>query len=256
MCSYTILSANLKIDYLFTSKSKRFSTRAIGYKELIEGLKPDLIGFQEYQNTMSDSLNFLDKEYKAYKVLSGNKLSNQENVLYYNSKRFKLVNKGSFWLSNKPNMKYSKYYFFEARNVTYLRLFDNCSNKTFFVACTHLDFSNPFIRSLQMKTLSNEVNKYINNDVIIIMGDFNCTSISPEFRSFIKNSPVELIDTVKDIKVPSIDFLTLLPKHSGPIDHILVSDNVKIKECTLYSNKKQDIAFSDHHPISCIFTLE
>ncbi len=256
MHSYTVLSANLKIDYAFTSKNKRFSYRAIGYKELIENLKPDLIGFQEYQETMNASLSFLDKQYLSYKVLSGNKLSKQENVIYYNSKRFKLIDKGSFWLSNNPSIKYSKYFFFEARNVSYLRLSDYLDNKNIFVACTHLDFSNPFIRSLQMKTINNEISKYIGNDIVIIMGDFNCTSISPEFRSFIKNSPIKLIDAIKDIKVPSIDFFTLLPKHSGPIDHILISDNVKIKDCVLHSNKKQDIVFSDHHPISCSFTLE
>lgn len=252
--SYTILSANLKIDYFYTKTNKRFNKRVIGYFDLINKIKPDIVGFQEYQENMNDSLSFLDKEYESHKVLCGNKLSKQENVLYY-SHRFELIEKGSFWLSNNPHIKDSSYYFFESRNVTYLRLKDKTNNKTLFIGCTHLDFSNPYIRKLQLNTLNDELNNY-SEDMTIILGDFNCTSKSKEIKYFLNNSPIKLNDVIKDIKVPSIEFFTLLPKHSGPIDHIFVSDNAKVESINIHSNKKQDIVFSDHHPISCKITLD
>ncbi len=255
MSSYTILTANLKIDYFYTSLNKRFNKRVIGYKDLIKEIKPDFIAFQECQETMNSSLSFLKDDYAYHRVLSGNKLSRQENVLFY-LKRFDLIEKGSFWLSKTPNIKNSSFYFFESRNVTYIRLKDKLTNNKLFIACTHLDFSNPYIRKLQLNVLNKQLNNYLDNDVLLILGDFNCTNKSKEIKYFLDNSPIKLIDTVKDINVPSIDFFTLLPKHSGPIDHIFVNEGIKVDSCKIHSNKKQDIVFSDHHPISCKITLD
>ncbi len=253
MIKYIALSANLKIDYFYTKTSKQFKTRSIGYIELIDYLKPDFIGFQEYQSQAEESLSLLDSYYQHFSYECGNKLTKQRNAIYFLKENYKLIDNGVYWLSNALNVEYSRFFICEPRNIVWANLLDKRNNSRIFLASTHLDFSNPITRIFQLNTI-NEILKKRSEDTFILLGDFNATHISPEIQSFLKKNTLK--DAMASFKNPTIEFPSLFPKHSGPIDHIFLSNNVEILSSKIYPNKKQDIVFSDHHPISCLFTLD
>ncbi|MEM1009786.1 MAG: endonuclease/exonuclease/phosphatase family protein, partial [Myxococcota bacterium] len=81
----------------------------------------------------------------------------------------------------------------------------------------------------------------------MVLGDFNCTSWSPTFQQFLKQS--RLLDSRQGWGVQPSWML-----HTGlfaiPIDHVLIS-----KEILIHQRQVGEDIGSDHRPISVKFSL-
>jgi endonuclease/exonuclease/phosphatase family metal-dependent hydrolase len=172
--------------------------------------------------------------------------------LFFNQNKFKLLQKGWFWLSEtpeKPGLGWDAAY---NRICTWLMLKDIKSKSQFMVLNTHFDHIGDKARAESAQLILNKI-KQINskNYPVILMGDFN---LSPE------RQPITLITReLKDAKAISV------MKPYGPegtfngfqfdsplterIDYIFVSDRVEVKKYGVLSDSKNQRYPSDHLPV-------
>lgn len=185
--------------------------------------------------------NFLSK-LNNYQVYGNYRIKNR----FF--RRFKLLNKFNESVNIFTNLKviisdtiFFPSNFFNAikRIFTYI-IIDDPSK--IMIINTHLTAykRNQKIRLNQVKYLLNFIHRV--NIPVIIMGDFNMNIKNPIFKYFINE--LEKIDIIH----LNINERTLkISKNNLAIDHVFVSNNLKIKKIQIIKNDL--VNFSDHYPI-------
>ena len=106
-------------------------------------------------------------------------------AIFYKTDRFNKVKDGMFWLNEATDKPGKGWDAGCNRTVTWIKLNDKISGKTFYVFDTHFDNSGKIARDESSKLLMNRI-KEINaeNLPLILTGDFNLTK---------KSAPIQLI---------------------------------------------------------------
>lgn len=147
-------------------------------KKALSTVLPDFICLNEATNLQLNDLDkyFCDKigykrfgEYTYYPILMSDC-----NAIYYNNKRFTILDRGSFWLSDNPSKKYSKmksskYW----RNCNWMKVIDKYDEDNwFYLFATHTNGKEG--GEEQQNILINEINKIVKpGERAIVCGDFN-----------------------------------------------------------------------------------
>ena len=113
-------------------------------------------------------------------------------------------------------------------------------NKEYLIINTHLDYLHRFSQKKQLNFIYNHIKNIDNNKNIILLGDFNLHIDNKIFKDF--------INKLNTINIKRIDIndktFKLLDK---PIDHIFVSNNIKVLNYKVIIDDELDI--SDHYPL-------
>lgn len=113
-------------------------------------------------------------------------------------------------------------------------------NKEYLIINTHLDYLHKISQKKQLKYILNHIKNLKNKDNVIIMGDFNLNLNSKIFNNF--------IDELNKININRVEINCKTFKLlESPIDHIFISNNLKLEEYKIIIDPELDI--SDHYPI-------
>jgi len=228
---------------------------------LILNYEPDILGLQEALMEQIDDLKGeLGSVYEIYAVGRGGEAKKNETcAVFYKKERFLALDKGTFWLSETPDITQSM---LEAsrlpRICTWLRLFDFYNEKILYVFNTHLDHMTAKTRLRMTEILLGYMEKILMNMMgnVILMGDFNATSNE------------ECIDLVTKKMSNSCYDDNMFTFHGwtgqnegGRIDHIFYKDKkmgLKSFKVIRDSFEEKEIRRfpSDHFPIESIFTYK
>ncbi|MBO4472663.1 MAG: endonuclease/exonuclease/phosphatase family protein [Clostridia bacterium] len=181
--SLVIMSANIRRQekalwfnstfWKFDTGSHRWYKRAQYYLKNIETVQPDILGAQEVQ---PGQYEFLTEHLIGYGSVVGyrdDKGARSESCpIFYNEARFTLLDSGTFWLSDTPDVM-SKYdECSEYRIATFAKLRDKSTGVVIAVYNTHPDWSSVEARIKQLSVVAQKA-QASEADKVVILGDLN-----------------------------------------------------------------------------------
>ena len=187
----TVMSANVRTWSPTDMGKKSWFYRADLIIKNISSVQPDIIGFQEVTKM---HYSFLTNALDGYDSIMTyrDKAKNSEGCpVFYNTSRFELRDKGSFWLSETPDVMSKDWGAACYRICSYAILTEKSSGKELVVFNTHLDHISDEARINGINVVLDKI-KQFGGLPSIIMGDFNADESSSTYKA-----ATELFDDAK-----------------------------------------------------------
>ncbi len=250
-----IMSSNVRTWSPLDMGKKSWFYRADLLIKNIEGEKPDILCFQEVTKM---HYNYLNESLKGYDnvICYRDKSKFSEGCpVYYNVKRFDLKDKGSFWLSETPEVMSKDWNSACYRVCSYVILTDKESGRDLVVFNTHLDHISDEARINGIAVVLDKI-KQFGGLPSIITGDFNAEEDSETYKSATQN----FLDAKYQLDNPMTGatyqgFGKALDREN--IDYFMISKTgIKVKDYKILDKTYDGVYPSDHFPIVMNFELE
>ena len=231
--------------------SKEWKERKVQIVEFIKEIKPLFFTTQELRNgTLKD---IYDEIKEDFEYTGEERERNGEYVaIFYNKHLLKLLSTETKWLSETPNVKYSKSYNSACVRIVTIATFDDGKHK-FRVLSTHLDHVSMLAKIKGAEYITNRANELNKVEPLptFIMGDMNSTIHEEPIKIFEKsyNSLNKYIE--KDNYGETYNNFSIYDRceNIDPIDHIFVSDEIEIHKVYIDRRRNGKIFMSDHYPL-------
>ena len=227
---------------------------------LLEFHQADIFGLQE---ALIGQIQDIQKQLPHMKWVGVGRDDGKEagefSPLFYNSKKFKALKSGWFWLSQTPEKPGLGWDAACNRICTWLLLEADKKDQQFMVFNTHFDHQGTKARTESAKLILQKI-KELNRDnlPVILTGDFNLTPeqepisvITRELkdsRSISKDAPYGPAGTFNGFKFDS--------PLKERIDYVFVNNRVEVKQYGVLSDSKDQRYPSDHLPVFVNFELK
>lgn len=185
------------------------------------------------------------------------KTKGEYSAILYDTTRLTVLESQTFWLSETPSVAGSKSWDAAiTRIVTWAKMKDKLTKKTFFVFNTHFDHIGKVARRESAKLLLAQVNKIAGTSQAIITGDFNAHPDDEPIQVIVDASnPLKLLDT-KDLSAtghygPTGTFNGFQAKETSdkPIDYIFLNKKIPVLQHATLSQTWGGLFSSDHFPV-------
>lgn len=254
LCKYddsllTAMSFNVWVGGKTPERNERVLT-------MVRNYFPDTVGFQEVDPIWLAVLREGLKDQYAY-VGEGRNGGNsgEYNPIFYKKELFNLIDSGTKWLSDTPNVAASKYSESSLPRIyTYALLEKKSDGQKIMIVNTHFDHTSAEARELQAKVLV-EYLKKVSEYPIVLTGDFNCASNSTAYSTIIKSGVADS-NGIADKRENNAATFTNYGTSNKIIDFVFVSP--KDIAVTYYKvcNEAINGDFpSDHHPVIIKYTV-
>lgn len=167
------------------------------------------------------------------------KESGEYSPVFYKKDKFKLLQSGTFWLSETPE-KVSLGWDGACRRVcSYAHLKDLASKKDFWYFNTHLDHVGVVARREGVKLILQKIHEIAGDKAkVVVTGDFNVNQFSEAYKTIL--SAGTLVDCMKEAKTTFIpggtfngwDIRSYTVSH---IDHIFVTKGTDVESFGVYT---------------------
>jgi len=214
----------------------------------------DIFGTQEgLKNQIDDLSNFLP-EFNHYGAgRSDGRDGGEHSTIFYRKEKFKLLNKGDFWLSenpDKPGLGWDATCCNRICSWVYLQ--DIQSGKKFYYFNTHFDHQGKIARMESAKLVIKKVKEIAVGAPAIFTGDLNGGQKSEWYLS-LANSGF-LTDTYTQIKYPYVNNSSFNDwgnevKGNEIIDHVFVTNSFTTQRWGVLTDTYHGKYISDHFPI-------
>lgn len=254
MSTYRIMTLNMQTDRLYSFGDSRFSFRIQAINEMIRMQNPDLIGVQELTENM---FSYLDTVFSRYAMVGEgrhSRFADEYSAILYRKDRFEVLEEQTFWLSDTPLKKGSRYRLSQFPRITTFALFRDLENGyTFSLFNTHLDHLFPGVRRRQAEVLRSLIIENQSGLFTAVTGDFNDV---PGSGPLMRICSAGLNDT-SDNKLCSTlrGKLGSMIQHNLPIDHILLNKWIDAYQLTKIDKKYSGYWPSDHYPLIIEFNI-
>jgi len=179
-----MMSFNIDGDSTGRVRAAPWQSRLIVCDKLLRNHQPDVIGFQEVydHNQMG-----LDACLQDYAIFNGYSVGTDDtplyNPIYWRTERFNLLDKISFYLSERPSQRAIGWDAQDIRVATCLCLQCRFTLKRILYVNVHLDHRGKQARMNSTQQILNFVadqEKHLRIDVVIVAGDFNTRPWCPK----------------------------------------------------------------------------
>lgn len=244
----TVMSTNVRCYSPDDFFKKSWFYRAHLIVEDINSVKPDIIGFQEVTFIHYSYLRKAMQGYGSEIAYRDDFILSEGCPIFYRLDKYELVDSGSFWLSETPEVMSKSWGAAHYRICTYLILKDKATEKEFIVFNTHLDHVSDEARIEGIKVVLAKIAEF--GDLpAFLMGDMNA---KPSSKTIL--STKDAFDDAHDIATVTEDSATYhkwgeLPNRER-IDYILISkDASEVSEYKVLNNCYNGVYSSDHSSI-------
>jgi len=225
-------------------------------KEKVAGLlkfhQADIFNVQEALPEQMDDLVSLFPEFDHVGVgRDDGKRAGEHMGIFFNKARFEKMTDGMFWLSETPDKPGFGWDAVCNRTVTWIKLKDKITKKTFYVFDTHFDHRGNKAREESSKLILKSI-KEINKENLPLMltGDLNLIKTSVPVQLILKELPDAMDKTVAPHYGPTgtsggFD-VKVLPRK---IDYIFINDKVTVLRHGHLSDSFGLYYPSDHIPV-------
>ena len=158
--------------------------RCGGTIEMLEDQMPDVFGVQE---ALKDQLDFIKEFADNYKWVGvgrdDGKKAGEYMAIFWNKKTMKLIDWGTFWLSETPNEPSMGWDAACMRTATWALMKDKRTGKRFYFVNTHLDHVGVEARKNGLKLIVDSIAE-INPEgyPMVLTGDFNIKPTAAELK--------------------------------------------------------------------------
>lgn len=223
---------------------------------MVRNYLPDTIGFQEVDPVWLATLRDGLKDQYAY-VGEGRNGGNsgEYNPIFYKKDLFNLLDSGTKWLSETPDVAASKYSQSSLPRIyTYALLERKSDGKKIMIVNTHFDHTSAEARELQAKVLVKYL-KTISDYPIVLTGDFNCADNSTAFSTIIA-AGMQNSYKIADKKLNNSATFTNYGSSNKIIDFAFVSpESVAVSSYKVCDEMINNDYPSDHHPVLIEYTV-
>jgi endonuclease/exonuclease/phosphatase family metal-dependent hydrolase len=219
---------------------------------LIKFHQIDLIGVQEaLKHQLTQMSESLDYEYIGVGRDDG-KDKGEFSAILYNSKKYQLLDQGTFWLSPTPE-KPSKGWDAALNRVSTFGKFADQNGIEFYVFNIHYDHIGQQAREESSKLVLRQIEKInAENLPVIWMGDFNVTPDNPAY-TVITSQPqwndARLVAAMSYGPAGTFTGFDWDQLPDGIIDHIFVSGRIQVIRHGILTDNYGKKYPSDHFPV-------
>ena len=222
---------------------------------LVKYHKADVFGTQEAN---WDQLGDLEKslpEFKWYGIPRVAGKNGEFTAIFYLKDRFTLMDSGTFWYSETPDVKESKSWdAFYPRIASWCKLKDKKSGSVFFFFNTHFDHRGEVAKEKSAEILRSKISSIAKNAPVIITGDFNSIDSSVPYKTMVAGGVLKDALHVSEMSHygpvnTSSGFAVSNKPIRGRIDYIFVNDKVKVLQHATITDQQEGRYYSDHLPV-------
>lgn len=221
----------------------------------IRQAKPTIIGMQEVKSEQYRYFKKILKNYDSEIIYRDDTANSEGCPIFYHKNLYTLIDRGTFWLSETPDVMSKDWESAYYRICSYVVLRDNRTSKEFAVFNTHLDHISKTARLNGIQVILNKIHS-VGDYPTILMGDFNSTEKSQTYLNATEN----LLDVKYQVEN---EYGTCATFHNWgqeldrtAIDYIMITkagfavDSYEVITTTYDGNYA-----SDHFPIVTMLTL-
>jgi len=176
-------------------------------------------------------------------------INGEFSAIYYNSNRYTLIENGTFWLSQTPQIPSKSWDAALNRICTWARLKEKETRKTFYIFNTHFDHKARKESALLILKKIGEIAG--RKDPVILTGDFNLTPDEKPLvliRQKLKDSR-QISETSPQGPVGTFNDFDITSKLENRIDYIFVNKMVDVKRYGVLTDSRDNHYPSDHLPV-------
>ena len=253
---------NMRVITSADTADRAFTERKPFILKRISDYDFDIIGAQEVNDKMKESL--MDDLSATYSVVGEGRRADRKGEgtpIFYKTARFDLLDWGSFWLSETPDVPGSKNWDASVERIaTWTKFLDKTTGKKFFYINTHFDHRGPVSRTMAAKILLEKSRVLHDGQPVFFTGDLN-TSPSTEAIAILSDNELvkdsytssETEPTGRKSPYYGFDFdrkdtdrgdFIFVPKDATVHSYACIDDDIKDRQ---YS--------SDHCPVLAVVTI-
>ena len=250
-----VMSANIRCINSEDTSNKAWKYRKTLVAKNTQQIKPTIIGMQEVTPEQYEYCKKFLKNYKSEITYRDNSKQSEGCPIFYFKDFYTLISKGTFWLSETPDVISKSWDSAYYRICTYVVLRDNSTGKEFAVFNTHLDNVSETARVNSMNLIADKV-RLLGNYPTIVMGDFNATESSQTYLT--------ATETFWDVRYQvKNDYTNCATFHNWgqqlnnkPIDYFFITQTgFTVNSYQVVTTTYNGNYASDHFPIVTTLTL-
>ena len=248
-----VMSLNLHRLTPWDMEKKSWFYRAPLIVQQMENIAPGIIGFQEAMSWQYEYLCDVLPEYESVITYRDARVFSEGCPIFFNKTRYKLVESGSFWLSETPENMSKSWDSQEYGVCSYIVLEDLQTQREFAVFNTHLDYANEEIKIQGIEIILEQA-KLLSNIPFVIMGDLNTEEDSEVYAIATQYCQDACYQAKTAISGPTYQGWGK-EEQAERLDYFLVSpDDITVESYTTVSTEEGDY-LSDHNAIFMDMTL-
>jgi endonuclease/exonuclease/phosphatase family metal-dependent hydrolase len=247
-----VITYNIRLNTP-SDKENAWPNRRDDVISLLKTCKADIFSVQEalYDQVMNLKEGMTGFDYVGVGRDDGN-INGEFSAIYYDSGRFELVESGTFWLSQTPQIPSKSWDAALNRICTWARLKEKDNHRTFYVFNTHFDHIGVLARKKSAELILKKIVEIADRkDPVLLTGDFNLTP---------KEKPLELIrqklkdsrqvsKTVPHGPVGTFNGWDTKSVPENRIDYIFVNKLFVVNNYSTLTDSREGRYFSDHFPV-------
>ena len=214
---------------------------------------PDFLGTQE---ALLHQLEYLDKGLPAYQYIGvgrdDGKAGGEFSALFYNELVFDVLDSGTFWLSETPDMPSKGWDAAIKRVCTWGKFRLKSTVDIVWVFNTHFDHRGEKARAESVRLISQKVKEWTNaEDRVVIMGDLNLkpgTAPIQHLASQFADSR-HCTDCVTYGTEETFNGFKVSPENKGNRIDYIFTQNLEVKKYAVFSDLVDGRFVSDHFPV-------
>lgn len=250
-----VMSCNVRCLNPTDLGKKSWFYRADLFLNGIESECPGIIGFQEATKWQYSYLCDTLPDYDSVITYRDNMFNSEGCPIFYRKDIYKMVDKGSFWLSETPDQMSKDWGAACYRICTYVILEDIESAKQFVIFNTHLDHISDEARINGIAVVLDKIKEF-GSLPSLIMGDFNCEEDSETYRAVTEN--------FLDVKYQTENTMTSCTYQNfgkeldrNCIDYFMISkEGFTVNSYKVLTDTYNGVYPSDHFQLSTTLTLD
>ena len=254
--SLRVLSFNIRYQNSGDKENRSWDVRKELAAKLVTEDKADLIGYQEALRPQLDDLAQRVSGYEEIGVgRDDGKTKGEYSPLWIKKDRFAVVESGTFWLSETPDVPNSKSWGNQITRIcTWAKLSEKPNGRTVYFYNVHLDHQSQEARLKGSQQVLQHIASHTSGNPWVLTGDFNAGEDNPVITG-IKASPLQPIDSWRQLHpdIPANEsgtFHTFVGNHNeAKIDYVFVPATTKILEAAILHDNRDGTYPSDHFPI-------
>ena len=260
---YDINSFNIRYEnYFEISLNNSWPARKTTVLNTIYKYLPDVIGFQELR--LNQKI-FVEKNLPLYQYIGRPRspdFTDESNGILFNKQKFLLMDSGTFWLTETPDIvsKYESVYHY--RICTWIKVYSYKFKDIIYFFNTHLEDGHLFITFLQEVNLLKRIKEITKNEGnVFVFGDFNGNDNSVWIQDVFKEGYNSFSDYFQDFRNTYHNFSGIYNNPKWKVDHLFYQNfgNSNKHFVPLFYDvltKKVNGKFpSDHFPLYAQFNL-
>jgi endonuclease/exonuclease/phosphatase family metal-dependent hydrolase len=247
---YKIMTYNIRYDNPDDGVNK-WDSRKSKVFDLLKKYDADIIGVQEALHHQLADISAHLKHYEFFGAgRDDGKQKGEYSAIFIRKDRFKIMDQNTFWLSKTPDVPGSKDWDAAiTRVVTWAKLQDRKTNKTFVMINTHFDHIGKESRKHSAGILKDSAASISDGLPVIITGDFNFTRDKEPYAVMMQQSGIRLIDTAPATAPGTACGFVVESRPCVAIDYIFHSPDWKSENYQVIQDHDGKHYPSDHLPV-------